>query len=446
MSTIAIVGAGIAGLHLALYLQKHGVPVTVYADRVPDDQRAGRLSSTVALMGPTRARDTALGTNHWDEPDLGTHAVHIRVAGAPPLAFRGAVARPFLIVDMRIYVPLLMDAFAERGGDVCVASCSVEGIGRLAADHDLVVVATGRAGLSAMFPPLPERSPYQAPQRRILAGLFRGVRLPRPFALGFNIVPGQGEIFESQMLVRDGHATGILIEAVPGGALEPLTHLRYEDDPAAFDTAVLGALREHAPDTYARVDPAVFALTGPLDTLSGAVTPTARRGWAPLPGGRFALALGDAHTTHDPVLGQGANAASRAAWLLGERLVAHARAGGRFDDAFCQDAEARLWGTTRAAAEWANAFLQPPPPHVIAMLVAATQNQALADAFVSNFDDPDWQWATLSSPDATAAFVASFGAPPVSPVPTPPRAAPPVQAGSQASPGAGPGERPSAPG
>ena len=36
---IGIVGAGIAGLHLALYLQKHGVDATIITDRPPEDYR-----------------------------------------------------------------------------------------------------------------------------------------------------------------------------------------------------------------------------------------------------------------------------------------------------------------------------------------------------------------------------------------------------------------------
>ncbi len=55
-----------------------------------------------------------------------------------------------------------------------------------------MVVAAGRAGLTEMFPRLPERSPYLEPQRRLFAGLFRGIRHPRPFAMTFNIIPGQG--------------------------------------------------------------------------------------------------------------------------------------------------------------------------------------------------------------------------------------------------------------
>ncbi len=51
MTTLGIVGSGIAGLHLALYLQQQGIKATVYSDRSADEIRSGRLPNTVALMG-----------------------------------------------------------------------------------------------------------------------------------------------------------------------------------------------------------------------------------------------------------------------------------------------------------------------------------------------------------------------------------------------------------
>jgi glycine/D-amino acid oxidase-like deaminating enzyme len=63
MSGIGIIGAGIAGLQLALFLQQHDVPVTLYADRSADAILASRLPSTVGRFGRTRARERA-----WREP------------------------------------------------------------------------------------------------------------------------------------------------------------------------------------------------------------------------------------------------------------------------------------------------------------------------------------------------------------------------------------------
>ena len=62
---IGIVGAGIAGLHLALYLQKHGVAATLVTDRRPEDYRDSRLINTVAHHHVTIAREDYLGVNHW---------------------------------------------------------------------------------------------------------------------------------------------------------------------------------------------------------------------------------------------------------------------------------------------------------------------------------------------------------------------------------------------
>jgi hypothetical protein len=49
-------GAGTAGLHLALPLQQRGLSPTLYAERPPDEVRAGRLPNTVAHHHRTRGR------------------------------------------------------------------------------------------------------------------------------------------------------------------------------------------------------------------------------------------------------------------------------------------------------------------------------------------------------------------------------------------------------
>ena len=54
-------------------------------------------------------------------------------------------------------------------------------------------------------------------------------------------------------------------------------------------------------------------------------------------------------------------------------------------------------------------MLQPPPPHAVDLLVAASQTPAIADAFVSNFNQPERNWAIFSSPTRMAGFLAEFG-------------------------------------
>lgn len=72
---IEIVGAGIAGLHLALYLQKRGVEATIITDRAPEDYRNIRLLNTVAHHHVTIAREYYLGVNHWTDPKHHYHQV-----------------------------------------------------------------------------------------------------------------------------------------------------------------------------------------------------------------------------------------------------------------------------------------------------------------------------------------------------------------------------------
>ena len=68
-----------------------------------------------------------------------------------------------------------------------------------------------------------------------------------------------------------------------------------------------------------------------------------------------------------------------------------------------------MWAYTRHATEWTNASLQDPPPHVIALFIAAAQNQALADELIDNFGNPVRNWEIFGSPDGAAAFIRRHG-------------------------------------
>src|SRR6478735_9315392 len=103
MTSIGIVGGGIAGLHLGLHLRAHGLGATIYTSKTPAQHRADRLRNVVCRNGLTRQREQALGVNHWDDeaPDLGELAVS--VPGPRPIAFAGALTPASQVVDMRIY-------------------------------------------------------------------------------------------------------------------------------------------------------------------------------------------------------------------------------------------------------------------------------------------------------------------------------------------------------
>ena len=325
MNGIGIVGSGIAGLHLGLYLQQHGIPATIYSDRTPDQIRAGRLPNSVARFEHTRNRDRQLGVEHWESPDLGISCVYFYLGSDSPLVFRGDLQQPGCFVDMRIYLGRLLEDFAARGGHVEIGALDASDVARLAAGHDLMVVASGRGSLAEMFPRVPERSPYTQPQRRLMSGLFRGVTMPEPLGVSFNISPGHGEVFQAP----------------------------------------------------------------------------------------FYSFVGDVHVLNDPILGQGANAASYAAWVTGEAIEKVARRGGRYDEAFCQAVEARIWEYARPVTEWTNAALHPPAPHVLEVFKAAARSKEIADEVVDNFNAPARNWAIFKSPKSASAYLASHGQGPV---------------------------------
>ena len=50
MKNIGIVGSGIAGLQLGLFLQQHGMDATLYSDKSPDEIRDESLAQSCCTL------------------------------------------------------------------------------------------------------------------------------------------------------------------------------------------------------------------------------------------------------------------------------------------------------------------------------------------------------------------------------------------------------------
>lgn len=404
MTSIGIIGAGVAGLQLGLFLRQQGIQATIYTEKTSQQQFGSRLPALVARSSHTRERERKLGVNHWDGGNNEFNRISVEVSGEQPLRFYGNLSAPFIAVDMRIYFGRLLEDFSARGGKVVIADVQASDLERISAEHDLLVVATGRGGLTELFPHVAEHSPFDGPQRLICTGIFRGIaRAENSGSVTF--VPEHGELFEFPIYSFEPNVTGLGLEAIPGGVFAEIVQMKYEDDPRRFETTLLELLRVYAPGIYARIDPDRFSLTRPLDLLQGTVTPAVRRGYIQLSNGKYALAIGDVRAVNDPITGQGANTASYSALLLGEAISDNHI----FDEAFCQRVEQQIWEYAGPIAAWSNAMLLPPPPHLIEFLAAASQHQAVADKFISLFEQPVSGWELVSSPDNTAAFLKEQG-------------------------------------
>jgi 2-polyprenyl-6-methoxyphenol hydroxylase-like FAD-dependent oxidoreductase len=407
MTSIGIIGSGVSGLHLGLFLQQHDVPVTIYTDRAREQLAGGRLLNTVAHHHHTLERERELGVHHWDAAQFGYGVHHHAITGAPEqLRFRGDFEHPSVVIDYRLYLPRLMEDYDERGGRLVIGPIDLDAAERISRDHDLVVIAAGRT-FTGLFAPIPEKCPYEKPQRRLSAGIYHGVRYSEPTGVGVHMALGHGELLELPITSREGKATALLFENIPGGDLEVLADISYDEDPDRFHRLVLEKLEQHYPMCFERVDQDRFALMSGRDILQGALTPVVRQDYARLGSGIFALAMGDAHCVVDPVNGQGANSASYSAFVIGRAILEDYA----FDEQFCRRVARERQAFVHGVSDWTNMILNP-EPHVVELVGAMSQDKALCDAYTRNFNHPDRQWDAIATAERTRAFIARHSAQP----------------------------------
>ncbi|GGA61518.1 alanine-phosphoribitol ligase [Pseudoclavibacter endophyticus] len=394
MTSIGIVGSGVSGLHLGLHLRAQDLPVTIYANKTPEQIAEGRIPGSIAHMHPTRAIEKELGIDHWRAEDI-EYIRHWHYNGwGDDRTFYGDFAEPAGVVDYRIYLPRLMRDFTDRGGSIEYREFSREFIEGLTEHHDLVVVAVGKGDLAGIFPKRPEHSPYDAPQRRLAVGLWKGVRHREPNGVEVNIVPGVGELLAIPIYSFSGRVHALLFESLPDGPQAVLADQKYEDDPAAYREATIRILDEFYPTMVERLDRDAFALQDDRAILQGAVTPVMREDFVELPGGKFLLAMGDAHMTVDPVQAQGANSGVYSAKVIADTI----RTDRVFDRRFFEKVAMRRRERLESATDWVNTVIRPGGAEQMGLLFSEmVHNQALTDRFTENFSDPVRQYDLIGS-------------------------------------------------
>lgn len=403
---IGIIGAGTAGLHLGLYLRQHDVDVTIFTDRKPEEYRGMRLLNTVAHHAVTIKRENALGVNRWPDESHGYFGHHYFINLPPqPLQFYGQMHSASRAVDYRIYQPSLMEDFMNAGGKIEYREIKGDEISALSSGFDLIVVCTGKGPFGQMFTYEPAHSPFDKPQRALCVGIFKGIKQRPTRAVTMYFSPGAGEMIEIPTTTFNGMQNALVIENIPGGDLEVLAKTKYDDNPKAFMSLLYGKLCKHYSEIAERIDEKEFDLAnGPLDILQGGVTPTVRRTHVALENGKMAIALGDVHATVDPVLGQGANVASHAAWILGEEIVRQ----DVFDERFVELVNLRRNDRVLGATRWTNFMmtnLKAMPVELQQFIGALSQNRVMADEFTDNFNFPEKQWDCFASVDRMKAWV-----------------------------------------
>ncbi|MBV6699768.1 FAD-binding oxidoreductase [Kitasatospora aureofaciens] len=415
MRRIAVVGAGQAGLQLALGLVAAGYEVTLVAERTPEQVRGGRVLSTQAMFGPARRIEAAAGLDLWADEAPAVSSVS-SVLAVPPavraLEFTMTLDEPAQSVDQRLKLARWLELLDERGGRVEYRTLDRDGLRELGGRHELTVVAAGRGDLAGIFERDAARSPFDRPQRALSCLYVHGVGSPDPAAeprARMHALPGLGELYLQPALTLSGLCAILLWEALPGGPLD-----RFGDRPGP--AAQLGRIRELLGE-YLPWEAELWTEAEPTDAgagLFGAVTPTVRRSVASLgPGGdgggdgEPVLGLGDAVVLNDPITGQGANSAARAAEAYLRAIIAHGDA--PFTSGWMRATAEAFWQQHARHTVEFTATMLTVPDHLQSVFAAAGHDEAVARRLANTYAEPSDYAAWLATPELTAAYLASVG-------------------------------------
>ncbi|HEY2674702.1 MAG TPA: styrene monooxygenase/indole monooxygenase family protein [Rugosimonospora sp.] len=409
MRKILIVGAGQSGLQLGLSLLAEGYEVTIMSARTPDEIRHGWVMSTQGMFHLALQTERAQRLNLWEEESPHFEGLHVQLS-APPGQRALAIPAPLddygQSTDQRLKMAAWLELFEERGGTVHfqgVTTADLDGLTRLGR-YDLTIVAAGKGELVSVFDRDASRSPYTAPQRGLAVAYVHGLGPDATWPVcnvGFNAVPGLGELFVIPGLTLSGPCDILFWEAVPDG---PLDLFKQRMDPAEHLKVTLDLARQYTPWVYERC--AQVELTDGRATLSGRYTPTVRRPVAVLPSGGVVLGMADVVVANDPITGQGSNTAAKCAAAYLEAI--RERGDAPFDQEWMEQTFERFWTQTgEAVTAWTNAMLQPLLEHVQQILGTAAGNPVVARRFANGFSDPNDYRDWFLTPDGASAYLAS---------------------------------------
>jgi hypothetical protein len=393
VSKILIVGAGQAGLQLALGLVQDGHEVTVVSNRTPEDIRSGRVMSSQCMFDRALQHERDLGINYWEDecPDIDgiSFVVPAPDGGGKAIDWAARLEDgPAQSVDQRLKMPGWMEQLEKAGGKLVLHDASVPDLEGYAAENDLVIVAAGKGEVAQLFERDASRSPYSAPQRALALTYVTGMT-PRPefSAVCFNLIPTVGEYFVFPALTTTGECEIMVFEGIPAGPMDCWGDVSTPAEHLAKSKWILETFLPWEAERCHDVE-----LTDDNGILAGRFPPTVRRPVGELPSGALVLGLADAVVLNDPITGQGSNNASKAAASYLASIREHGDA--PYDRAFMEGAFERSWDEVQYSTMWTNALLGPPPQHVLELLQAGNEHQPIAERFVNGFNDPrdyfDW--------------------------------------------------------
>jgi hypothetical protein len=389
MRRIVIVGAGQAGMLLALGLQQLGYEITVVTDRPAEEMRTGRVLSNQCMFDKALQFERKQGLNFWDGQVPPVTGIAFGAAGepgstTPAISWQSPLDDPAQSVDQRVKMSDWLTEFTGRGGELRIGSVSPDDLEELAREFELVLVAAGRGPqFGKLFARDEARSVFAEPQRGIslLYLVPTGSTAPDWYqGVTFGLC-AEGEFFSLPVLSVSGPVHGIYFSGINGGPLDCWSDVTDADQ---FFERAEKAIARHFPwlaPVTAGTQP-----SGPLDFLHGRINPVVRNPVGTLDSGARVLAMGDTAVTNDPIAGQGANMAAHCAAAYQRTILEQGTE--PFDEQFMRRSFDRFWDIAQHATRFSNDLLLPPPQHVLATLATAQTVPEVAHRFAHLFNDP----------------------------------------------------------